>query len=32
MGRGVMADECTDVAIIEELSIFCHWVEDGSPV
>ena len=25
----VMADECTDVATIEELSIFCCWVEDG---
>ena len=28
----LMADECTDVATIEELSIFCHWVENGSPV
>ena len=28
----LMADECTDVAIIEELSIFCCLVEDGSPV
>ena len=28
----LMADECTDVAIIEELSIYCHWVENGSPV
>ena len=34
----LMADECTDVATItdiatiEELSIFCHWVENRSPV
>ena len=27
-----MADECTDVPTIEELSIFCHWVENGSPI
>ena len=25
-------DECTDVTTIEELSIFCRWVEDGQPV
>ena len=24
-----MADECTDVSIIEELSIYCHWIENG---
>ena len=28
----VMADECTDIATIEELSIFCRWEENGSPV
>lgn len=28
----LMADECTDVATIEELSIFCRWVDNGSPV
>ena len=28
----LVADECIDVATIEELSIFCHWVENGSPV
>ena len=28
----VMADECTDVTNIEELSIFCRWVEDGQPI
>ena len=28
----LMADECTDIATIEELSIYCHWVENGSPV
>ena len=27
-----MADECTDVTTIEELSVFCRWVEDGQPV
>ena len=29
-----MANECTYVATIEELSIFCHWVENinGSPI
>ena len=25
----IMADECTDVTTIEELTIFCHWVESG---
>ncbi len=28
----VMADECTDIATIEELSVFFCWVEDGEPV
>ena len=27
----LMADECTDVSTIEELSIFCRWLEDGLP-
>ena len=27
----IMADECTDVATIEEMSVFCWWEEDGSP-
>ena len=27
-----MADKCTDVKIIEELSIFYRWVEDRVPV
>ena len=27
----LMADECTDVATIEEMSVFCHWEEGGSP-
>ena len=26
-----MAAECTDVATIEEMSVFCHWEEEGSP-
>ena len=26
-----MADECTDVTTIEELTICCHWVESGVP-
>ena len=28
----LMADECTDVTTIEELLVFCRWVEDGEPV
>ena len=31
----LIADECTDIATIdtiEELSIFCWWVQDGEPV
>ena len=26
-----MADECTDVTTIEDLTICCHWVESGVP-
>ena len=28
----LMADECVDVANIEELSVFCRWVENEVPV
>lgn len=28
----LMADECTDINIVEELSVFCRWEEDGVPV
>ena len=28
----IMADECTDITSVEELSIYCCWVEDGLPV
>ena len=28
----MLADECTDISTIEELSIVCRWVEDGLPV
>ena len=28
----VMADECTNITTVEELSVFCHWEENGSPV
>ena len=28
----IMAGECSDVTTTEELSIFCHFVEDGQPV
>ena len=28
----VMADECTDIMTVEELSVFCRWEEDGTPV
>ena len=27
-----MADECTDISTVEELSVFCRWVKDGQPV
>ena len=27
-----MADKCTDITTIEELSVFCRRVEDGEPV
>ena len=27
----IMADECTDIATIEEMSVFCRWEEEGSP-
>ena len=27
----IMADDCTDVATIEELTICCRWVERGVP-
>ena len=26
-----MADECTDVATIKGMSVFCQWEEDGIP-
>ena len=28
----VMADECTNITTIEELSLFFCWAEDGEPV
>ena len=28
----LMADECVEVANIEELSVYCRWVENGVPV
>ena len=27
-----MAEECTDIATAEELSLLCHWEDNGSPV
>ena len=27
----IMADECTDVTTIQELTICCRWVESGVP-
>ena len=27
----VMADECTDITTVEELSVFCRWEEKGTP-
>ena len=28
----LVAEECTNITTIEELSVFCRWVEDGEPV
>ena len=28
----VMADECTDITTVEELSLFCCWEEKGTPI
>ena len=28
----LIADECTDIANVEELSVFCRWEEGGVPV
>ena len=28
----VMADECTDISTVEELSLFCRWEEGGVPI
>ena len=28
----LMADECVDVANIEELTVYCRWIENGVPV
>ena len=28
----IMADECTDIATLEEMSVFCRWEENGVPV
>ena len=27
-----MADVCTDIMAVEELSVLCRWTEDGSPI
>ena len=27
----IMADKCIDVTTVEELSIFCRWIENGEP-
>ena len=28
----LLADECTDITTIQELSVVCRWVENGLPV
>jgi hypothetical protein len=28
----IMADECTDISCVEELSVFCRWEANGVPV
>ena len=25
----IMADKCTDISTLEELSLFCRWIENG---
>ena len=30
--NSLMADECTDVSTVKELSVFCRWEEDGEQV
>ena len=27
----IMANECTDVATMEEMSVFCRWEKNGHP-
>ena len=27
----IMVDECTDVTTVEELFLFCRWIENGEP-
>ena len=27
----IMADECTDISTVEEMSVFCRWEENGIP-
>jgi len=27
-----MADECTDITVVQKLSIYCRWIENGTPV
>jgi len=28
----LMADEYTDITVVQELSIYCRWIENGAPV
>ena len=30
--HSIMADECTDISTVEELSVFCRYEENGLPV
>ena len=32
MQERFIADVCTDITAVEELSVFCCWEEDGTPV
>ena len=29
---GLMANECMDITVVKEFSIYCHWIENEAPV
>ena len=28
----LMANECMDITVVKEFSIYCHWIENEAPV